>query len=189
MRLFQAPLNTCLDSPFFVSLSVHGLHFTVYAPSIVCDSKNYMEKIVRRQKSQNESSPNFSNFRPEFCPEFCSEFSPNFLRSFRASFPGKWRPERIHRKSPTFFNAKFPGKYEKDIHKMFLESKQSKKLFGNYFLGKSHFSYILGGPLSCLNAILSLLHPLDRYRNHSAIGIAIGRPYLALLWSSKLITY
>ena len=34
MRLFQAPLDACLDSPFFVGLSVHGLHFTVYAPSI-----------------------------------------------------------------------------------------------------------------------------------------------------------
>ena len=33
MRLFQAPLDTCLDSPFFASLSVHGLHFTIYAPS------------------------------------------------------------------------------------------------------------------------------------------------------------
>ena len=33
MRLFQAALDTCLDSPFFGSLSVHGLHFTVYAPS------------------------------------------------------------------------------------------------------------------------------------------------------------
>ena len=35
MRLFQAALDTCLDSPFFASLSVHGLHFTVYAPSIL----------------------------------------------------------------------------------------------------------------------------------------------------------
>ena len=34
MRLFQAALDTPLDSPFFTSLSVHGLHFTVYAPSI-----------------------------------------------------------------------------------------------------------------------------------------------------------
>ena len=31
MRLFQAALGTCLDNPFFASLSVHGLHFTVYA--------------------------------------------------------------------------------------------------------------------------------------------------------------
>ena len=30
MRPFQAPLDTCLGSPFFASLSVHGLHFTVY---------------------------------------------------------------------------------------------------------------------------------------------------------------
>ena len=66
---------------------------------------------LRSEKLQNESSPNFSNFRPEFCPEFCSEFSPNFVRSFRASFRGKRRPEKIHQKSPPFFNAKFPGKY------------------------------------------------------------------------------
>ena len=33
MRLFQAALDTCLDSPFLASLSVHGLHFTVYAAS------------------------------------------------------------------------------------------------------------------------------------------------------------
>ena len=33
VRLFQAALDTCLGSPFFASLSVHGLHFTVYAPS------------------------------------------------------------------------------------------------------------------------------------------------------------
>ena len=33
MRLFQAALDTPLDRPFFASLSVRGLHFTVYAPS------------------------------------------------------------------------------------------------------------------------------------------------------------
>ena len=33
MRLFQAPLGTCLGSPFFANHSVHGLHFTVYALS------------------------------------------------------------------------------------------------------------------------------------------------------------
>ena len=75
--------------------------------------------FVRSEKSQNESSPNFSNFCPEFCPEFLSEFPPNFSRSFRASFRGKRRPEKIHQKSPPFFNAKFPGNHEKNIHKMF----------------------------------------------------------------------
>ena len=34
----------------------------------------------------------------------------------------------------------------------------------------------LSGPLKWLNAILSLLQPLDRYRTPSAIGSAIGRP-------------
>ena len=39
---------------------------------------------------------------------------------------------------------------------------------------------VLSGPLNRLNAALSLLQPLDRYRNPSAIGSAIGRAYLAL---------
>ena len=34
----------------------------------------------------------------------------------------------------------------------------------------------LSGPLNRLNAILSLLQPLDRYRAPSAIASAIGRP-------------
>ena len=34
----------------------------------------------------------------------------------------------------------------------------------------------LSGPLNWLNAILSLLQPLDRKRTLSAIGSAIGRP-------------
>ena len=86
-----------------------------------------LNRIVMSEKLQNESVPNFSNFRPEFCPEFCSEFSPNFSRTFRASFRGRRRPEKIHQKSPPFFNAKFPGKHEKTIHKILLESRQSNK--------------------------------------------------------------
>ena len=38
------------------------------------------------------------------------------------------------------------------------------------------FWITLSGPLNRLNAILSLLHPLDSYRTPSAIGSAIGRP-------------
>ena len=55
----------------------------------------------------------------------CSECSPNFLRSFCASFRGKRRPEKIHQKSPSFFSAKVPGKFEEKIYKSFLESWQS----------------------------------------------------------------
>ena len=42
---------------------------------------------------------------------------------------------------------------------------------------QNHYTHkILSGPLDRLNAILSLLQPLDRYRAPSAIGSAIGRP-------------
>ena len=42
--------------------------------------------------------------------------------------------------------------------------------------GNSATRQELSGPLNRLNAILSLLHPLNRYRTPSAIGSAIGRP-------------
>ena len=83
-----------------------------------------LKHYFRSEKLQNESFPNFSIFHPEFCPEFCL----NFLRSFRASFCGRRRPEKIHQKSPPFFNAKFPGKFEEKIHNIFLERRQSNKI-------------------------------------------------------------
>ena len=52
------------------------------------------------------------------------------------------------------------------------EKKQPKKRFPENL---SRFPDNLSGPLNRLNAILSLLHPLDRYRTPSAIGSAIGR--------------
>ena len=63
--------------------------------------------------------------------------------------------------------------------------KGPRNTFGDCFrdLGsESPETWLLGlsGPLNRLNAILSLLQPLDRYRAPSAIESAIGRPYLAL---------
>ena len=43
-----------------------------------------------------------------------------------------------------------------------------------------HLLRLLSGPLSQFNAMVSPLQPLGRYRTPSAIGSAIGRPYLAL---------
>ena len=62
-----------------------------------------------------------------FVPNFAPNFAPNFSRIFRASFRGRRRPEKIHQKSPPFFNMKFPGKHEKNIQKILLESRQSNK--------------------------------------------------------------
>ena len=70
--------------------------------------------LVRTEKLQNESFPNFWNFRPGFCPEFCSEFSPNFSRTFRASFRGRRRPEKIHQKIPAIFQCKIPRQTRKN---------------------------------------------------------------------------
>ena len=59
-------------------------------------------------------------------------------------------------------------------------SLSQKRLVFGVGVGVTLFEELLSGPLNRLNAILSLLQPLDRYRTPSAIVSAIGRPYLAL---------
>ena len=82
---------------------------------------------------QESRSPKVPRIFRIFVPNFAPNFSPNFPRIswgvFVLHFVGKRRPEKIHQKSPPFFNAKFPGKYEKNIHKMFLERRQFWGIF------------------------------------------------------------
>ena len=141
------------------------------------------ELFLRKRKLQNESSPNFSNFRPEFCPGFCSEFSPNFSRIFRASFRGRRRPEKIHQKSPPFFNGKIPGKHEKNIHKILLESRQSIFFFcSSQFSarGKDQDFYILhsltsdGSSLHCSADLLRSLHLAN---SRARFGVSRWSPF------------
>ena len=69
-----------------------------------------LRRFIRSEKLQNESSPNFFEFSSRILPRILLRI---FLRSFRASFRGKRRPDKIHQKSPPFFNVKFPGKLER----------------------------------------------------------------------------
>ena len=93
---------------------VEQMRFNIRIQRRLCEGRS-----LPSEKLQNESSPNFSNLCPKFCPGFCSEFSPNFSRIVRALFRGKRRSEKIHQKSPAFFNAKFPGKLEEKSTKVF----------------------------------------------------------------------
>ena len=45
MHLFQAALDTRLDSPLLASISVHGLHFTVYAASIAAFAGQFQVQV------------------------------------------------------------------------------------------------------------------------------------------------
>ena len=68
----------------------------------------------------------FRIFVPNFAPNFAPNFPPEFLEDFSCFVSWRRRPEKIHQKSPPFFNANFPGKHEKNIHKILLESRPSK---------------------------------------------------------------
>ena len=55
----------------------------------------------------------------------CSPGPFVLLLNWQTMFATTRRPEKINQNSPPFFNATSPGKYEKNIHKVFLESRQS----------------------------------------------------------------
>ena len=81
-------------------------------------------ELDRSGNLQNESFPNFSNFRPEFCPEFAS----NFPRIFRASFRGRRRPEKIHQKNPRHFSMQnSQANTKKIVTKFFWRAGKVKK--------------------------------------------------------------
>ena len=83
---------------------------------------------------QKSCRPKVSQIFGIFVPDFAPNVAPNFPRIFRGlfvlRFVGDGEQKKIHQKSPPFFNAKFPGKHEKIIHKVLLESRQSNTFFG-----------------------------------------------------------
>ena len=89
MRLFQAPLDTCLDSPFFASLSVHGLHFTVYAPS-----SNFQYAIFVLEFAGPLVSKR--GFHPQYVSIFdrCAASTRSLLDMFRFSFDTKFGKDK-----------------------------------------------------------------------------------------------
>ena len=86
-------------------------------------------QYVRSQKSQNESSPEFFDFSSRILPRISLRIFPEFYEDFSCFVSWRRRPEEIHQKSPPFFNAKFPGKHEKNIHIILLESRQSNNMY------------------------------------------------------------
>ena len=100
-----------------------------------------MSKIVK--KCQKKSCrPKVPRIFRIFVPNFAPNFAPNFSRIFRGLFVLGFVGDGDQKNSPKippFFNAKFPGKHEKNIHKVLLESRQSNKKCQKVF---RHFSTI-----------------------------------------------
>ena len=105
-----------------------------------------------------------------FIPNFAPNFAPNCPRIFRGlfvlRFMGDGDQKKIHQKSPPFFNAKFPGKHEKNIHKILLESRQS-----NFFQLEKRFRR------------LQFPVPGEFFLMHAVHGRRGNRASVTMLWS------
>ena len=100
-------------------------------------------------------------------------FGEIFRRFSSFNFQGKW-PQKFHEKSSTFSTV-HQIKFFHCCNSGGLGAQQIRwhtpKIICEYHGQGSRLS----GPLDRLNAILSLLHPFDRYRTPSAIGSATGK--------------
>ena len=84
-----------------------------------CFTRLCCYRFVRSEKWQTESSPNFSNFCPEFPPEFCSE---NF-EEFSCFASQETETRKNSPKIPALFQCKIPRQMRKNYSQ---ESRQSK---------------------------------------------------------------
>ena len=82
VRLFQAALDTPLDSPFSATLSVHGLHFTVCGPSI----QHFSEQFIFLQRCH----PKIEWWRTDCKHWHCT--GKRLLRTIRSFFNKVWYP-------------------------------------------------------------------------------------------------
>ena len=80
---------------------------------------------IRSETLQNESSRIFRNFLSRISFRSLLRIFPEFFEEFSCFVSQETETKKVHQTSPPFFNAKFPGKYEKNIHYFFLESRQS----------------------------------------------------------------
>ena len=105
-------------------------------------------------------------FRDQFRNNFWLECKPRGWKNFVA-FRCENRGKRVVCRTSQSFLQKMlvPPRAQNKTNKRSIFS------FRNFWILRG-----LSGPLDRLNAIQSLLQPLDRYRTPSAIGSAIGRP-------------
>ena len=92
--------------------------------SRACERRHF----VRPEKLQNESSPNFSNFRPEFCPRILLRIFPEYFEDFSCFVSWETETRKNSPKIPAIFQCKIPRQTRKNIHKILLESRQSNIL-------------------------------------------------------------
>ena len=144
----------------FLSLRVHHRVCSVQSPST--ESPSLLLPIIVRDLSLSRS-PSFAVDRDKAIAKWLNSM-PNEL--VEEEEEEDWRRTKL---------GVGQHKFEPELSRLFSPSPSSRER-----AEWVPFRLELSGPLNRLDAILSLLHPLNRYRTPSSIGSAVGRPYLAL---------
>ena len=107
----------------FAEVSGSGVFKT--PPLNFATGRNLLLRKVYVRKVAERKFPEFFEFSSRISPRIF----PDIFEEFSCFISWRRSPENHHLKSPLFFQCKFPGKFEEKIHKSFLESGQSEKLF------------------------------------------------------------
>ena len=134
----------------------------------------------------------FQNLEPRSCSHRFSAYGGDQTPQLHVLFLSVNSPTLILSKNSGVSLAKFGSKSVKNrlklatiwlkIDQNWLKSAKglNREVFVSQLRPGELTQRSLVAPLNRWNAILSLLQPFDRYRTPSAVGRAIGRPYLAL---------
>ena len=107
---YQVPrLTTCLAQNTVGRTEITRTHFGI--------------NFLGQKRCRTKSPRIFRIFVPNFAPNFAPNFPRKFSGVFVLCFVGNGDQKKFTKNPPPFFNAKFPGKFEEKIHKMFLESR------------------------------------------------------------------
>ena len=84
-----------------------------------------LTSIIRSEKSQNESSPNFFEVLTRILPRISLRIFSEFFEDFSCFVSWETETRKNSPKIPAIFQCKIPRQILKKIHKMFLERRQS----------------------------------------------------------------
>ena len=140
-------------------------------------AKHQVRKVAERE------FPEFFKFLSRILPRILLRIFPEFFEDFSCFASWETETRKIHQKSPPFFNAKSPGKYEKDIHKMFLEGRQSK--LAKHLHLSSVIIFGVDFQAGCNSPLLLLLGMRSLYRYRPEVFLVMFAPLVHIRFLQK----
>ena len=119
-------LGQCFD--VFWTFCRHSLFLWAVQRFARYRARVWKSRFCKVRKVAERKFPEFFKLLSRILPRISLRIFPEFFEEFLCFVSWEAETRKNSPKIPPFFNAKFPGKCEKNIHRIFLERTQSKIL-------------------------------------------------------------